>query len=131
MNYGAPLVRDDLRDFAAALDQLLTTRGMSGEDLADAVGVSASTVSSWRRGKARPEAANVEAVEDALSVPSGHLARHLGYLPVSQGPQAESIGEFLKREGLLTDEQQLVLIQVHAQFLRVRPLRTGRRHPGQ
>lgn len=77
----------DLDTFPAVLDRTIERSGMSLEHLqrrlsARGIRVSLSTLSYWRRGRTRPERPEslkaVEAMEDVLELPRGHLA---GLLP--------------------------------------------------
>lgn len=127
---GAQFVREELRPFAEELLRLLAVRGMSQAQFADFINVSSSAVSNWTNGRQRPTTANIEAAEDVLSVPRGHLARHLGYLPVVESPRTETHREFLERDGQLTPSQQAVLNAIYDEFLRAvaqQPKRKPRR----
>jgi transcriptional regulator with XRE-family HTH domain len=130
---GAQLVREELRPFAEELLRLLEVRGMSQAYFADLINVSPSAVSQWTTGRQRPERANVEAAEDALRVARGHLGRLLGYLSGRESPRAETLREFLERDGQLTPNQQLILIGVYDEFLRsgARPPKRKPRQDGQ
>jgi transcriptional regulator with XRE-family HTH domain len=116
---GAQLVREDLKPFAQELVRLLALRGLSQAYFADLINVSPSAVSNWTNGRQQPTRENIAAAEDILSVPRGHLARYLGYLPVAETPRSETLTEFLERDGQLTPHQRIVLIGVYDEFLRV------------
>lgn len=113
------MVREELRPFAEELLRLLQVRGMSQAHFADLMNISPSAVSNWTTGRQRPERINVEAAEDVLSVSRGHLGRLLGYLSGGESPRAETLREFLERDGQLTPRQQAVLNQIYEEFLRV------------
>jgi transcriptional regulator with XRE-family HTH domain len=51
--------------------------GLGQLDLADAVHVSQQTVSKWLKGKAKPKASRLPAIEHALHVKPGALLQHL------------------------------------------------------
>ncbi len=129
MTSGAQLVREDLRPFAQELVRLLALRGLSQAHFADLLNVSPSAISNWTNGRQQPTRENITAAEDILSVPRGHLARYLGYLPVAETPRAETLPEFLERDGQLSPHQRTVLIGVYDEFLRVasRPKAKARR----
>lgn len=119
MTTGVQLVREELRPFAEELLRLLAVREMSQAHFADLVNLSPSAISQWTTGRQRPELPNVEAAEDVLHVSRGHLGRLLGYLSGSESPRAETLREFLERDGQLTAKQQVVLIGVYDEFLLV------------
>lgn len=74
-----------VKEFAAALDTILTDDNVSGSELARRVGVSQSAVSKWLAGGAiDPD--NVFAVERALNRKPGSLSRLMGYLPLDAVP---------------------------------------------
>jgi transcriptional regulator with XRE-family HTH domain len=128
---GGQLVREELRPFAEELLRLLDVRGMSQAHFADLINVSPSAVSNWTTGRQRPTVANIEAAEDILSVARGHLGRLLGYLSGSESPRAETLREFLERDGQLTPSQQVILTGVYDEFLRAgarQPTRKPRRN---
>jgi len=113
------LVREDLRPFADELARLLALRGLSQAHFADLLNVSSSAVSNWTNGRQQPTRENIQMAEDVLSVPRGHLARYLGYRPVEEATPAETLGEYLRRDGRLTDKQQTVLIGIYDEFVRL------------
>ena len=91
---------------------------MSQAHFADLINVSPSAVSNWTTGRQRPTVANIEAAEDVLKISRGHLGRLLGYLSGSESPRAETLREFLERDGQLSPSQQLILNGIYDEFLR-------------
>lgn len=74
-------------EFGDALGKALASSPKSQSVVAGELGVSTSTMSSWKLGQPPALPAMVFALEGALDLPPGHLSRHLGYLPVDEpGP---------------------------------------------
>lgn len=101
----------NLDTFPAVLDRTIERSGMSLEHLqrrlsARGIRVSLSTLSYWRRGRTRPERPEslkaVEAMEDVLDLPRGHLA---ALLPPRKprGRWAGRAGEIREPEALWRD----------------------------
>lgn len=60
-------------EFAARLRALRQQRGLSMQELADKIGVSAPSVFNWERGRQPRNKEHIQALADALIVPPGYL----------------------------------------------------------
>jgi transcriptional regulator with XRE-family HTH domain len=69
-----------LAGFAEALEQLLTERNISQNELGRRIGVSGAAVNLWVQGRSAPTRKNVELILDELAVePRGWLLELAGY----------------------------------------------------
>lgn len=98
----------DLRGFATALDVALGRGGWSQRALADALGLSQSTISHWKSATSAPPPATTFALEEALGLAPGTLSRHLGYVP-SDHVVAATVEEAIVDDPLLSPHHQRVL----------------------
>ncbi|SRR6266498_93590 len=127
--------------FGRALADARRRRRLSQRALGAAVGVRQSAVTQWERGITTPKIEHVFAVEQALGLPSGALARLLGYGPPSDTPpltlrqptvvtlrQPTVVDTILADKGL-DDEQRQLLIGLYRQ-LQARPRRRRPSMPG-
>jgi transcriptional regulator with XRE-family HTH domain len=75
---------DDAAGFGAAVRAARTRLGLTQAELADLIGSSQSSVTSWENGRAAPDRASlVWSLERDLRVRPGALSRLLGFLPLS------------------------------------------------
>ena len=76
-------------DFASWFDQQLTERGLSLRDVGAVVGVSPTTVRSWRTGFSRPTWENCEGIAITLGMEPGEVRERAGYsgARISSGEQ--------------------------------------------
>jgi transcriptional regulator with XRE-family HTH domain len=106
-----------LRTFHEALAETMTARGMTQQQLADAVGVKQNTVSRWVNGDATPEPATVFEVESALKAEPGALSQHLGYIPVGVDRVPCTIIEAIHNAVELQDYHRSALLSVYRSFI--------------
>lgn len=100
--------------FGAALTEALAESGVSQSELARRLGtVTQSAVSDWCRAVTEPTPHSVFAIERALRLVGGTLARHLGYLP--DGPSA-GFEAGLLGDPLLTEAEKFALLTIYRQL---------------
>lgn len=82
--------------FGLALTTALARAGRTQREIAEAIGVSISAMSEWKRGVSEPERHDVTfSLEREIGTAPGELSIHLGYLP------AEALGSW--ESALLSD----------------------------
>lgn len=110
---GITLRQPDQTQFQQALERALI--GTTQVDTAREAGIAASTISTWLSGGgANPQ--QVFAVERALDLPPGHLSRHLGYVPVSDGRPPLDVIEAIEADEALNGSDQGALIFLYRFF---------------
>lgn len=111
--------RRRLKGFGEALARAMTVRGMTHRELGEELGgVTQSAISAWKAGAAEPAPRTVFAIEQALALPPGHLARHLGYLPVDGSPPPpSSFQEIVLGDPLLDDLQKQAFLALYHVFV--------------
>lgn len=77
------------REFGRALSDALARSRKTQTAVAQAIGVSTSTISDWKLGKSEPERPAVTfALEHELGVGPGELSKYLGYVPREAAAQS-------------------------------------------
>lgn len=109
--------------FGSRLDGVLGAQGRSQKWLAGRIGVSETTVSRWIAGHQKPSAENVQAVAEALGVPSGRFTSSTAPLThegVGGGkgvpPRVLSALEPLQRAEATIGSARLLLSGDHVEF---------------
>jgi transcriptional regulator with XRE-family HTH domain len=105
--------QEDREPFSNALVAALRAREMSQNALGEAVGVTQSMVSDWGRGTREPSQAQLELVEQALSLAPGDLTRLLGYLPLSYAAQPSSVYDALEADAHLDRKSKDALMVMY------------------
>lgn len=97
--------------FGNALRQALRVKGMTQEELAEAIGRKQPMISGWINGKRSPETTDLAfEVERAIGVDPGTLTVHLGYLPPEAVRTVASFESVLLADpGLNDDEKEMLL----------------------
>jgi transcriptional regulator with XRE-family HTH domain len=106
------------RQLAAARKQ----RRLSQRTLAEMVGVRQTAVTQWERGATTPRNDHVFALERALRLAPGALARYLGFGPAVDAPAIPlrplSVVDAIEGDSRLDQQQRQLLIGVYRQFIR-------------
>jgi transcriptional regulator with XRE-family HTH domain len=107
--------------FRQAVRHARRERGWSQRKLAEALGVSHSTVSFWEQGKTLPEPANVIDLERVLELESGALARLLGYMPpATMQREMATVLEAVMADPELGERERELLLAMYRELLRQR-----------
>lgn len=100
--------------FAIALTDALDRSTTSQSLLADRLGVTQSLLSKWKSGSVNPPVGKVLEMERALDLPSGSLARHLGFgPPVSERRDCCSVVQAIHRDDRLGRSERDLLISLY------------------
>jgi len=105
------------------LRTIIENQGRSQIWLAGKVGVSAVTVSRWMRGEQTPSAANVQAIAEALGVPSARFTSLTGDGAADRGQSRRGVPghvlsalELLQRAEHLIGSARVLLSGDHVEF---------------
>ena len=112
--------------FAHALATARRRQQMSQRALAEAIGVRQSCITQWERGRTRPSNQHVFAVEQALKLPSGALARFLGFGPPVDSPTPDpppTVVAAIIADRSLDEEGRELLIRLYRHLRDMRPAR--------
>jgi len=106
--------------FGEALQQALDHAGMSGRSLAGTLGLSATAVSKWLRGRTTPSPETVAHAERVLDTSPGALSGALGYviLEASADRRAPSVAEAVEADPRLGPKERAVLLTVYRELIR-------------
>lgn len=106
--------------FRQALARYRNARNWSLRRLATEVGVSSSTAGYWEKGRTLPTPTNVVALEQALGLDPGTLARLLGYLPIAEDVDKATMDilQALERDPRLGKRERAVLTAVYRELTR-------------
>lgn len=120
----------DIEAFRRTLRLAMDRRGMSQTDLADKLGVSQNSVSTWLLGRSVPEPERVFAIERALDLEPGSLSAHLGYVP-SDAPDTVKPGfrEYVNAMPELDDTAKRAILGAYDAVVSHPPKRRGGRRP--
>ena len=106
------------RELAAARRE----RKISQRALADLVGVRQTAVTQWERGATTPRNHHVFALERALRLQPGALARYLGFGPPVDAPVVPlrplTVVDAIEGDARLDAQQRQLLVGVYRQFIR-------------
>lgn len=106
----------DLGAFGDALADALSRLGWAQRTLADALGMSQSTISHWKAGTSEPPPRTVFAIEKTLNLPPGELSRHLGYVPARHVP-ALSVEDAIAGDPRLSPQHRRVLRATYRELI--------------
>lgn len=101
--------------FGQALEDELRARGLTRNDLARLIGLSASTVHAWVNEGKRPGRDNVLAVERALDIrPSGRLAGLLGYAGEENETELPpmTLEQHIEADGSISKSSRMLLLEL-------------------
>jgi transcriptional regulator with XRE-family HTH domain len=120
------------RAFGQALRDAIAIRKMTQDEVSSAIGITQSAISAWVNGKSAPgDIDTVYQVEQLLELPTGHLARLLGYLPEGEVAPAADFEAVVMGDPLLSDEQKRGFLAMYREFTAARrrrpPARRARR----
>jgi transcriptional regulator with XRE-family HTH domain len=132
---GTTVTTNEQREaFRQALRHARQERGWSQRRLAQEVGVSHSSISSWERGSSLPEPANVVDLEGALELESGTLARMLGYMPMeTMRREMRTVLDAIMADPELGQRERDLLLAMYRELVRQRRTerKPGQAHSGQ
>lgn len=110
---------DDDAPFGATLTDLLASRAVSQQALADRVEVTRASVNDWCQGRAVPRPATVFAIERALDVKPGTLSRLLGYLPLeAEDCPPVTVPQVISQAPELGDQARHLLLVIYEELIR-------------
>src|SRR6266545_4515945 len=101
--------------FARALATARQQQHLSQKTVATLVGVGQTAVTQWEQGRTRPRNDHLFALERALRLTPGSLARHLGVGPPTNAPaqRPPRVVEAIRADRSLTDHTQQLLIDLY------------------
>jgi transcriptional regulator with XRE-family HTH domain len=108
-----------MNTFAPTLAAAREKRRLSKRALADRIGVQWTAVTHWERGHTIPQVRHVFALERALQLAAGTLARHLGYGPPidpDSPPGPPSVDRAIRGDDSLSEHRQDLLIELYSQL---------------
>lgn len=120
----------DIEAFRRTLRLAVERRGLSQTDLAEKLGVSQNSVSTWLLGRSVPEPERVFAIERALDVDPGSLSVHLGYVPSDAADAAKpGFREYVAAMPELDDSAKRAILGAYEAVVSHPPKRRGGRRP--
>lgn len=107
-----------LARFAAALREHMAVLNMTGAELARRTGRSPSAITNYTIGRDTPPPDVVFAIEAALRLAAGTLARHLGFGPIDPAGQPPGVAEAVLADRFLTPQDKTLLIALYESLTR-------------
>ena len=104
--------------FGQALTAARQQQHLSQKALAALVGVHSSAVAQWEQATTKPRNDHLFALERALRLAPGALARHLGVGPPTDAPARSLPGvvEAIRSDRSLTEQAQRLLVELYQQL---------------
>ena len=100
---------DNLATFGIALRQAREDAGLTQAQLAAAIGRTQTLIGGWEAGQTEPHPLDVFTIETELGLDRGHLARTLGFLPLSPDtPRCDIVQAIIDSDLDAVDKQALL-----------------------
>lgn len=112
MSTGSPLTDN----FVKALSYYISVSGKTKKEIADALGVPATTFSSWSNGKHLPDMDNLQKIADYLGVPISQFYSFTALSEPKPDPLLEELIEVYKQ---LSNEDKLLVRGVALRLLQL------------
>jgi transcriptional regulator with XRE-family HTH domain len=104
--------------FGCALADARKARGMSQIELANALGMSQTMISTWERGRGVPDTSDAFALESALQLPPGGLSHHLGFVPAGTSSPPSTVDAAIAADPLLDVADKRALHALYRELAR-------------
>lgn len=110
--------KEDVTAFGLRLRQAREAHGLIREQVAEAIGIKVQALYNYEQGLRAPdEASLVWALEDAVELERGVLARHLGFAPLEGCPPVGTVEDAIAADGALSREERSQLLEAYRQLI--------------
>lgn len=117
--------------FGRALREARTVKGVTQDDLAEALGLKQPTVAAWEQGISAPNTVAITfAVERALRARPGSLSRHLGYLPPEAVKSVATVESSILEDPALSPAEREMLLGAYRAAVATKRRKPGRPSKG-
>ena len=103
-------------NFVKALNYYISVSGKTKKEIADAIGVPATTFSSWSNGKYQPDMDNLQKIADYLKVP---ITQFYKFTALSEEPPDPLLKELIEIYSQLPNEDKLLIRSVAIRILQI------------
>ena len=105
--------------FVGALAAALREADVNGRGMAEALGLSPSSVSKWLRGKTTPAPEALARLEKLVGQEPGSLSRTLGYVPAEAPRTSQAkVADAVRSDPRLGPRERAVLLAVYRELVR-------------